>query len=271
MIMINDVVYDSVLGMKLLLSLLLFTLVIMCGSCSDNNAELDRERVDDLAEAVRHLSSLIPFQDRPDTVTIDGIKAVRTGGLTWATENLSTITYCNGDTIPEIRDTKVWREAKTGAWSHYENNPAYGALYGKIYNWYAVSDPRGLCPCGWTVASDQDWQDLISFFGGPQLAQVYLMSDTGQAEGKERNSLSGFNALGGGYRPTPEGAQDESDFDGLAGGVWWSSTRTEKLWGLFHVSRDAWGMDISRDFCFRSHNGWFVGQSVRCVLLEDEG
>lgn len=246
----------------------LLAVLVLCFSACDSNDEAYQEQLarTETIIALRHQARYSPEVMRPDTLTIDGIKAVRIAKVIWATENLNTATYCNGDTIPEVTETAAWRDAEFGAWSYYNNDPKFGERFGRIYNWYAVNDSRGLCPCGWQVASDAQWLALVRHFGGIHLAPIYLLAATEWEINEPRSTNSGFNALRGGYRPTPEGAQDGSDFDGLSGGVWWTSTREANHNGLFYISEDAYAMDISETVCYRSKNGWFVGQSVRCVL-----
>jgi Fibrobacter succinogenes major domain (Fib_succ_major) len=66
----------------------------------------------------------------------------------WMIKNLDVDHYRNGDPIPQVTDLTAWHELTTGAWCYYENNTANGTVYGKLYNWYAVNDPRGLAPSG---------------------------------------------------------------------------------------------------------------------------
>jgi uncharacterized protein (TIGR02145 family) len=81
----------------------------------------------------------------------------------WMTKNLNVSTFRNGDPIREARTNREWEQAiakKEPAWCYYENNPKNGSKYGKIYNWYAVSDPRGLAPYGWHIPSFMEWNSL---------------------------------------------------------------------------------------------------------------
>ena len=69
----------------------------------------------------------------------------------WAAANLNVGTFRNGDSIPEARTHQEWAaagEAGKPAWCYYNNDPANGLRYGKLYNWYAVNDPRELAPAG---------------------------------------------------------------------------------------------------------------------------
>ena len=95
---------------------------------------------------------------------------IRIGSQTWAVANLNVNTFRNGDTIPEASTNKEWvaaGESGKPAWCYYNNDPANGPKFGKLYNWYAVNDPRGLAPVGWTLSGDADWTKLINSLGGP--------------------------------------------------------------------------------------------------------
>jgi uncharacterized protein (TIGR02145 family) len=75
-------------------------------------------------------------------------------------ENLNVAFYSIGDSIPEVTDANVWKNLTTGAWCYYNNDPANGEIYGKIYNAYAIADSRGLCPLGWHVPTYEEFQTL---------------------------------------------------------------------------------------------------------------
>ena len=70
------------------------------------------------------------------------VPGTQMGSQTWMTQNLDVTTYRNGDIIPEVKDSAAWAKLKTGAWCYYNNDPTNGEVYGKLYNWYAVNDPR---------------------------------------------------------------------------------------------------------------------------------
>lgn len=90
---------------------------------------------------------------------------VQIGNQIWMTKNLNVSKYRNGDPIPQVQDPNQFTAMTTGAWCYYGNNPANGDLHGKLYNFYAVKDPRGLAPEGWHIASNQEWSILINFLG----------------------------------------------------------------------------------------------------------
>ena len=112
---------------------------------------------------------------------IDGnsYNTVIIGTQEWQKENLNVSKYADGTVIPEVTDPTAWANLNTGAWCYYNNDPVNGAIYGKLYNWYAVAgihdtDPNTpnkiLTPQGWIVPSNIEWNGLINFLGGPLIA-----------------------------------------------------------------------------------------------------
>lgn len=88
------------------------------------------------------------------------------GEQVWTTLNLNVAKFQNGDPIFEAKTKAQWikaNEDKKPAWCYYQNNAQNGVIYGKLYNWYAVSDPRGLAPKGWHIPSKNEWYELISY------------------------------------------------------------------------------------------------------------
>jgi uncharacterized protein (TIGR02145 family) len=161
---------------------------------------------------------------------------VTIGKQVWMTENLNVEKFRNGEPIPEAKTIGEWKAysaANEAAWCFYDNNPINGEKYGRLYNWYAVSDPRGLCPTGWHVPSLEEWSQLTEFLGGVDKAGAKLKSKSGWStltfdedkmnqEGNGTNS-SGFNALPGAARHFDGEFHDISTILGVVG-FWWSST-----------------------------------------------
>lgn len=188
--------------------------------------------------------------------------SVRIGTQVWQAQNLNTEKFRNGDPIREIRDAQAWLDAghdRLPAWSHYDNQSSSGILYGKLYNWYAVSDPRGLCPEGWHVATKADWDTLIEYLGGEKTAAIRLKHpDSWALRKKSRgDNSSGFAALPGGYR-YHNGGFENLEFDGY----WWTSTEHDHYY--------AWLCDMvySSGTVYRYFNLKDKGMAVRCVQDE---
>lgn len=137
---------------------------------------------------------------------IDGnrYRTVTIAGKTWMSENLRVGRYRNGEPIPEVRDPKAWGELKSGAWSAYDLRDENGTTYGKLYNWHAVNDPRGIAPEGWHIASDREWAELVEATGGEQLAGIGLKA-AGKWSGSPESRPTGFDALPAGARRDIDG------------------------------------------------------------------
>src|SRR5215218_3262359 len=107
----------------------------------------------------------LPGQQKDKSPTQILVSNAKTGTQKWASANLSVSRYRNGDIIPQVRDASAWAALTTGAWCYYNNDPANEPIYGKLYNWYAVNDPRGLAPKGWRIPSTIDWNKLLTTLG----------------------------------------------------------------------------------------------------------
>jgi uncharacterized protein (TIGR02145 family) len=113
----------------------------------------------------------VKVADAASPVDIDGnfYNTVHVGKQFWMQRTLNVSRYRNGDAIRHAKTAQEWVDAASkgeGAWCDYNNDPANGKKYGKLYNWYAVNDPRGLAPAGWRIPSNQDWKRLANFLGG---------------------------------------------------------------------------------------------------------
>ena len=179
------------------------------------------------------------------------------GTQQWMRENLDVLTYRNGDIIPQVTNVNAWAALTTGAWCYYNNNVTNGAIYGKLYNWYAVNDSRGLAPTGWHIPIDAEWTTLSTTLGGDFVAGAKVMStDTtiwGNPNGGATNE-SGFAGLPGGFR-----SWNGSSYHVGGDCGWWSSTKKD--------TTDAWCVILSFDGYFNS--SYFlskkIGFSIRCL------
>ena len=117
-------------------------------------------------------------------------------------ENLSVSRFRNGDPVPEAKTNEEWARAGKGgtpAWCYYDNDPENGRKYGKLYNWYAVNDSRGLAPKGWHIPTSAEIHVLATALNGNWNALKAV--GQGAKDGAGTNA-SGFAALLGGYRYT---------------------------------------------------------------------
>ena len=133
-------------------------------------------------------------------------KKVTIGNQVWMSENLNVAKFKNGELIPQIKTLGEWQKASSNnspAWCYYDFNPANGVKYGKLYNWYAVNDSRGLAPAGWHVPNENEFDRLINVFGDEK-SSIVLKSKTGWVDqvygtrNESGNNESGFTGLPGG-------------------------------------------------------------------------
>lgn len=179
------------------------------------------------------------------------------GTQQWMSKNLDVAFYRNGDSIPQVTDPTTWLVLTTGAWCYYNNDPILGYKYGKLYNWYAINDPRGLAPQGWHIPSDAEWTTLGTTLGGISVAGG-KMKEPGTLNWTTPNrgasNSSGFAGLPGGAR-LPDGSFDILSTNGL----WWSSSEANPSIAWYRYL----GYD---DGILSSHtNNKGFGFSVRCV------
>ena len=196
----------------------------------------------------------LTFTTQPVLDTIGNqYTTITINGKEWFKENLKTTKYATGTDISNVTDNGSWNNLSTGAWAYYDNNITNDATYGKLYNWYAVSDVRGLCPTGWHVATDADWTSLTALYGTDAAAANELKSTILWNTVNSNNNNSGFGAVPGGGRG-----------GGLFGditnkGFWWTST-------LFDSSNSyARRLEYNLDTVVRYYESNKSGFSVRCV------
>jgi uncharacterized protein (TIGR02145 family) len=196
-------------------------------------------------------------------VTFDGYtysSIVFGNGQEWMAENLRTSIYSNGDPIPNVPDEFEWTNLNTGAWVEY------GVIYGKLYNWYAVSDSRNLCPVGWHVPSDNEWSSFINYLdpnadGGSNTSNTAggKMKSVGTQlwifPNEDATNESGFTAL-------PAGIRYSGSFFGFGYATyWWSSTEYSS------GSSMAYNRNLSHSSGNVGRAGGYRedGMSVRCL------
>jgi uncharacterized protein (TIGR02145 family) len=188
---------------------------------------------------------------------IDGNRydAVKIGDQVWMSSNLNVTRFRNGDSIPEAVSKEDWiKYGQEGrpAYCVIQNMNSAGIKYGKLYNWFAVVDPRGLAPKGWHIPSDEEWTSLTDYLGGG-VAAAMRMRVVNSYDGKNSDE-AGFSGLPGGARAL------NGNFYGFESfGYWWSGTES--------VGHTAWMrvldyniVDIN-SLCYNK----ICGLSVRCI------
>jgi len=172
-------------------------------------------------------------------------KVVDIGEQAWLVDNLNVSTFRNGDIIPEAKTAVEWHRAekeKKPAWCYYDNNLENGKKYGKLYNWFAVNDPRGLAPEGWHIPSKKEFKVLL--------------------ENLNRKGRNAYDEFLTSFRPLFSGSRlPNCIFNGLGESAhYWSSTR----WftgnaGALYIIRDWKAVKWCSDY--KKINGY----SVRCL------
>jgi uncharacterized protein (TIGR02145 family) len=163
---------------------------------------------------------------------MQNINNIRIGNQTWQSKNLNVDKFQNGEPIPQVLTNEEWEQrTKDGkpAWCYYDNDPENGEKYGKLYNWWAVNDPRGLAPTGFHIPSNSEWQELINFLGGNMVAGNSLKSSSGWKNNGNGSNDCGFSALPGGKRYL------FGSFESFDQGYWWSSTESNTFMAWFYL------------------------------------
>jgi uncharacterized protein (TIGR02145 family) len=196
-------------------------------------------------------------------------RTVQIGDQCWMQDNLATETYGDGSAIPTGFSDGAWSSTTSGAFAVYGSDPSNEGTYGLLYNWWAVADPRSICPAGWHVPTDGDWTELTDHLGGEPIAggPMKTTGTLGAGTGlwAEPNmgatNSTGFSGLPGGGRYDAAGYFGDY---GLLGdkGEWWSATESS--------TTNAWfrRLDYNYTYVFRGGYNKGSGLSVRCVWDE---
>ncbi len=226
----------------------------------------------------------------PNVTDIDGntYQSVTNCGLTFTKQNLNVSKYSDGTPIPQVTDPTAWTNLTTGAWCYYNNDPANEAVYGKLYNWYAVAGiydsasyvnsalRKKLAPAGWHVPSDGEWMNFINCIdpnsgidpnsnlgnylpniaGGKMKSIGTLQAGTGlwQEPNASASNASGFSSLPGGYRGNNAAFQSIGYSSG-----WWSSSEVSITFAAYHA------LNYEDGYAYRGVYPKYSGFSVRCL------
>jgi uncharacterized protein (TIGR02145 family) len=228
-----------------------------------------------------------PFACGGPILDISGFSypTVQIGGQCWTASNLRVNKYQNGDTLVGGLDSTGWSASQQGAWIVNAAEPLFEANYGKLYNAHAAADPRGLCPAGWRVPTDPDWQALTQFLGqcgygnltsdfngmGFALKSCRQLNGGGQTgcgtsiHPRWNNHNIHFGSDRFGFAALPAGSLSSSGAaftNPGANGSWWSSTPSGS--SSWYVQLNSSGGNLSRTTGSRQN-----GRSVRCVRTPD--
>lgn len=185
-------------------------------------------------------------------------RTISIGGKTWMAEDLRTTKFNDGTSIPLVTSNNSWTGLKTAGYCEVNNDAANASLYGRLYNWYAVTDSRKLCPSGWHVPTLEEVNALVSALGGTSVAGGKL-KEKGTTFWNTPNTgatnESGFSARGAGYRSYLDGTY--KDFRYVVG--YWTSTSHTSL-TAYHKS--VWFNNAEVEVSGKYNT---TGLLVRCV------
>jgi uncharacterized protein (TIGR02145 family) len=200
--------------------------------------------------------------------------SVKIGNQEWMIKNLDVSSFQNGDLIPEIKDSEEWEfYGRSGypAWCFNDNDPENGIHYGKLYNYHAVNDKRGLCPNGWKIPTSNDFSILVDYLGGKEKCLKKLQS----VEGWKlefigflfiKKSLGGTNESG--FNALPSGNRDESGsfHDWKDGFDFWTSSWNNYDWNAIAWISSHVGIPSRGEIKIMKED-LGMGLSVRCIKI----
>ena len=223
------------------------------GNCQDYAADTNGDGLyDTLLEACLNQSSYTFDDQTYDVVAI--------GDQCWFQENLQRTQFANGDDLDVFPAGEAWNNTLEGAYGVYGDNEAEVETYGLLYNYAAAADPRNVCPTGWRVSTENDWQNLIyetgNYFDAGALKEAGTLHWAAPNSGATNES--GFTALPGGER----GFGAIGDVERGTAGLFWTS--------------DGGGGDGGRSVRLEHDNeeitvstiGASRGQAIRCLKVE---
>jgi uncharacterized protein (TIGR02145 family) len=222
-------------------NLLLISLLLVILSCGDDEADPDTNGV-----SSANFNTSLTYGTMQDN---DGntYRSIEIGDQTWMAQNLRSTTFRNGEAIPEVTDDGAWVALTTSAQSAYEHTMDLDLLatHGRLYNWFAVTDPRNIAPEGWHVPTQQEWETLAAALGGANQAGGPLKEaglDHWNAPNSEGSNSSGFTALGSGRREYTDGSFINRGFNAF----WWTSSpyNPDYSW-YFQVNYDMAGLNAA--------------------------
>jgi uncharacterized protein (TIGR02145 family) len=192
-------------------------------------------------------------------------KTVQIGNQEWMAENLRTSKYRNGDPIDNLFNPALWLAATSGGWTNYKYDSLYDCPSGKLYNFYAVADSRNLCPTGWHVPTEGDWDSLINFIDTSFINSAGgALKSIGAAIWEipywHLPNVGATNSTG--FSAIPGGAIEYFDGSSLAGGAWWSSTI---LAFPNNFLSKAFGLTFNSAYAGIGASEQKYGFSVRCI------
>jgi uncharacterized protein (TIGR02145 family) len=229
-------------------------------------------------------SVIMLFPNQSQTVIFNFIKCtdadsnhyavVQIGSQLWMQENLKTTKYRDGSVIPNVADSATWGNLSSGAYCDYHNLPAEGVYYGHLYNYYAVADSLNMCPIGWHVPSNREWNIMEKFLDNT--VDTTALGGTGSIIGRILKegcntrwqyldstcglNSAGFTALctnyrvaGGAWSQAPNDNHDDCFWTSTSynsSSAWFRSLRwcTRDIYVLFPMKKSGYSVRCIKDY-----------------------
>jgi uncharacterized protein (TIGR02145 family) len=203
---------------------------------------------------------------------VDGntYKIIMTEEGVWMAENLRTTKFNDGKPIPLIKEKSAWTGTKTPGYGWFSNDANYRKTYGAIYNWHAVNSGK-LCPAGWHVATEAEWNELMDYAGTPQKSgdNPCRLKEKGTAHWKSPNT-GGTNDVY--FTALPAGSITSSPFEDEPGEktMWWTATEDKNNLEPGQAPTNAEIVGLSYDFHSKTLGTYEkeAGLPVRCKMNE---
>lgn len=196
--------------------------------------------------------------DEDDSLTdIDGnaYSTVTIDTFVWMVENLKVTKLNDGTPITLAEDNLAWIGLSTEGFCWYNNDQmGYGEKYGALYNWQSVSSGK-LCPSGWRIPTNAEWNILVNYAGGEDIAGKRLKTKSGWVLDGNGTNDYGFSALPGGTRDGITGSFHEAEVSGF----WWSSSENDEYYAWYRK------ITYKYDNIYRNLGAKESGFSVRCI------
>lgn len=237
--------YSKINYLSIIKLLIAFFILIQLVSCkSDSTSPNDPE------ESTNFENCGDSLKDRDGNT----YQTVQIGGQCWMAEDLRTTSYRDGSSIPNVTENNEWAGLSTAAWAYYANDDFNSDVNGKLYNWFAVNNSKGICPAGWKVPSDDEWKTLEIELG-MSAEEANSIEWRGDGIGTMMRDENGFSAVLGGTR-----AANGQFLAGGNNGVWWSSSEID--------ASTVWTRFLRYEFTQvnRNSSNKTAGYSVRCML-----
>jgi uncharacterized protein (TIGR02145 family) len=249
------------------LTIIITFLLFSCKKEENSNIKnqiTEPEIIDKRINAINFSSSIKSIGQPGNGITdIEGnvYKTVIIENQEWMAENLKVTKYNDGTDIKIERNSINWSTNNQPTYCFFNNDSTYISKYGIFYNWYVIKEDenmnKNICPTGWHVPSEKEWNILINYLGGETVAggklkEIQLSSWNQTSESTTNTSL--FTALPSGYR------NNGGNFGSIGNyGYWWTSTELNSIDAYYK------GLYSNSESISTSNSNKKLGLSIRCI------